>query len=276
MALDVLRVAHLFAGCGGGMLGSEILGHESIFAVEIEEVRCGVLRRRRDEGGWFGGCEIIRGDIRDVDATRWQGQLDCISAGFPCQDISVAGRGAGVEGSRSGLVREVFRIADQARAPIVYLENSPAIRKRGRETIIKEFLARGYAWKDGTLSAADVGAGHKRNRWWFIAANADGIGKLESERRKFEEWRRDSYGAGAAPDTYKGGCQAGDMAYLGRDEAQTIYSACGFTGQESWWPVDAGIRGMVDGVPGKMDRIAMLGDSQVPLQAAVAWLLLIQ
>lgn len=159
---------------------------------------------------------------------------------------------------------------------LFFLENSPAIRTRGRETIIEEFLARGYAWKDGTLSAADAGAGHDRNRWWFIAADSDGIRQLEQERRLFDEWRRDRYRSSKVADADKNRRQKGVLADLGRAEAQTISSVRGYTGQKAWLPVDAGIRPMVDGVPGKLDRIGMLGDAQVPLQAAMAWLLLIQ
>lgn len=104
-----MRTLHLFAGCGGGLLADLILGHTPIAAVEIEPYPCRVLRERA-AGGWFPGLEVVEADVQTVDFSRWAGRVDCIAAGFPCQDISSAGRGAGITGARSGLYREVIRI----------------------------------------------------------------------------------------------------------------------------------------------------------------------
>ncbi|MFZ5770097.1 MAG: DNA cytosine methyltransferase [Thermodesulfobacteriota bacterium] len=182
-----MKTAHLFSGAGGGLLADLILGHRPVLAVEWEEKCCDSLRRRSAEG-WLPGLHVHHGDVRDIDFTPWGGRVDCIAAGFPCQDISAAGQGAGIEGARSGLVSEVFRAIDVVRPGLVFLENSPNIRTKGRHIVIGQLVARGYAWKDGILGAADVGAPHQRDRWWCLAANADGMRQLEQERRKFAEW----------------------------------------------------------------------------------------
>ena len=179
----MITVGHFFAGGGGGILASEILGHESVFALEINERRCRVIT----ESGWFPSLHVECADIRLFDPGPWQGRMDCIAAGFPCQDISCAGSGAGINGPRSGLVWQLFKAIDIIKPPIIFLENSPRIRTKGRREIVSALVERGYSWRDGTLAASHVGAGHKRNRWWCLAANTDGLRKLEQERGLAEQ-----------------------------------------------------------------------------------------
>ena len=173
----MITVGHFFAGGGGGILASEILGHESVFALEIDERRCRVIT----ESGWFPSLHVECSDIRLFDAGPWQGRMDCIAAGFPCQDISCAGPGAGIYGPRSGLIWQLFRAIDIIKPSIIFFENSPNIRTKGRREIVSALVERGYSWRDGTLAASHVGAGHKRNRWWCLAANDNGLRKLEQE-----------------------------------------------------------------------------------------------
>lgn len=194
---------HLFAGAGGGLLADLILGHEPVVAVEWDAHACRALRERAQEG-WFPGLHLHEGDVREFDPSPWAGRVDQIAAGFPCQDISIAGRGAGLAGARSGLVSEVFRAIDAVRPGLVFLENSPHIRTRGRDVVIGELVARGYAWRDGTIAASDVGAGHQRNRWWLLAANPDGLRQLQQKRRQQEEWRRAGHGSALDANSVRG------------------------------------------------------------------------
>ncbi len=82
-----MTVAHLFAGAGGGILASEILGHRSILAIENNRFRCDVLKKRKNEG-WFPDLEVCCKDVRRVDFQPWAGRVDCLAAGFPCQDAA--------------------------------------------------------------------------------------------------------------------------------------------------------------------------------------------
>ena len=281
-----LRVAHFFAGVGGGMLASEILGHDSVLAVEIDPFRCQVLKERQADG-WFSGCEIANSDIRDFNAGAWAGKVDCVSAGFPCQDISIAGRGAGLEGPKSGLFFSLLKAVDAIRPGMVFLENSPTIKNRGRDRVWWELERRGYRVEDGTLAAAHVGAGHKRNRWWCLAANTDVMWKLQQDWLLADEWRRDCNDVKNVADALlkRRGPRREGSETSRREEPQicakdlaAIKAATEYTGGYNWFPVDAGICRMVDGIPPRIHgdkgaRIKALGDAQVPLAAALAWIL---
>jgi len=299
--------AHLFAGAGGDILAGLILGHEPVVAVECSKFCCDVLRERKEDGWLPSTLEIIEGDIREVDFSRWEGRVDQISAGFPCQDISVAGTQKGIKGERSGLVWEVLRAIDVIRPSLVFLENSPNIRTKGRVEIVQELVSRGYAWRDGTLAAFDVGAPHKRNRWWLLAANADGLRNLQSARRWAKEWlwsccedntdpdlcgrhrgawhvekqERWEESTDNAPDALRDRLQgAVQQGWLSAADAVAIEAAAGHTSTYGWSPVDAGVCGVVHGLADPMDgapntqRIKALGNGQVPLQSAAAWLIL--
>src|SRR6188768_1019258 len=99
-----MRELHLFAGAGGGILGSMLLGHTCVCAVEIEPYcRRVLLQRQRDEIlPWFP----IWDDIRTFNGNTWRGRVDIVSGGFPCQDISLAGKKAGIDGEQSGLWKQ--------------------------------------------------------------------------------------------------------------------------------------------------------------------------
>ena len=92
-----MRTMHLFAGAGGGLLADLILGHRPITAVEIDSYCCTLLRERA-AGGWWPGLDVHETDIREWNPSKYTGRVDCVHAGFPCQDISLAGTGAGIEG----------------------------------------------------------------------------------------------------------------------------------------------------------------------------------
>lgn len=302
-----LTVGHIFAGAGGGILASEILGHDSIIAVENNPYRCEVLRARAAEG-WFPNLHIAECDIRSFDPTPWTGKLDCIAAGFPCQDISAAGGGEGINGEKSGLVWELLRAVDGIRPGILFLENSPLIRTRGRIPIISWLVAHGYSWRDGTLAASHVGAGHIRNRWWCLAANGDGLRKLEQERVKRDErgWYWDGIKDAANPDRLRrkrrtrndqqtqGRCESEDgnnapphsfeerlslavqQGRLSKTDAAAIKAVAGHCGIYNWNSFNPSLLRVVDGMAPKSHRIAACGDGQVPLQVATAWMLLSQ
>jgi DNA (cytosine-5)-methyltransferase 1 len=178
-----MKTMHLFAGLGGGLLADRILGHEPIIAVEWDKYCCQVLRERASEG-WFPNLQVWQGDVRLFDPSEYAGKVDCIHAGFPCQDISVAGKQAGVgTETRSGLYREVLRIARVVRPQYLFLENVAAIVNNGLGTVLADITALGYDSEWLCLRASDCGAKHHRDRWWCLSnrnGNSESVGPIHA------------------------------------------------------------------------------------------------
>ena len=103
----------LFAGAGGGILGGKLLGWRTVCAVERDAYAAAVLAQRQNDGSL--DAFPIWSDVETFDGTPWRGIVDVVSGGFPCQDISVAGKGAGIKGERSGLWAEFARIIGEVR-----------------------------------------------------------------------------------------------------------------------------------------------------------------
>lgn len=164
-----LRELALFAGAGGGILGGKILGWRTVCAVEFEEYARNILLKRQEEGLledfpiWDDACTF--------DGRPWRGHVDVVSGGFPCQDISAAkSNGLGIAGGeKSGLWREMARIVGEVRPQYVFLENSPLLRTRGLDIVLKDLTQMGYDAKWGVIGAVQVGAPHKRDRMWLVA-----------------------------------------------------------------------------------------------------------
>ena len=157
----------LFAGAGGGILGGHLLGWRTVCAVEWEPYPASVLCARQNEG--VLPPFPIWDDVRTFDGKPWAGIVDVVSGGFPCQDISSAGGGAGITGSRSGLWKEMARIIGEVRPKYAFIENSPMLTLRGLDTVLCDLAAMGFDANWGVVSAADVGAPHLRERIWIVA-----------------------------------------------------------------------------------------------------------
>ena len=182
-----LRSFHLFAGAGGGILADLILGHEVIGACEIEKYPRDVLLARQRDG--ILPAFPIWDDVCTLDGNPWCGSVDILCGGFPCQDISAAGKGAGITGERSGLWKEYARLIGEMRPRFVFAENSPLLRTRGLGVVLEDLASLGYNARWGVLGARDVGAPHKRDRMWVLAyANGSrsrqdsGTGELRTSR----------------------------------------------------------------------------------------------
>ena len=162
----------LFAGIGGMSLGLERAGFTVRWQVETEPYCENILARH-----W--PTVPRRRDVRLAGGHNLE-PVDLIAGGFPCQDISAAGRGAGLEhGHRSGLWREFARIVRELRPSWVLVENVPALRRRGADTVLSDLEAAGYACWPLVVGARHVGAPHRRDRVWIVGrlADADGAGR---------------------------------------------------------------------------------------------------
>jgi len=124
-------------------------------------------------------------DITTLSGLPFNGSIDIIYGGFPCQDISIAGHGKGLEGKRSGLFFEILRLAKEIVPRWIFLENVPAITSRGGIQVLEELNKVGYNARWCVISAASVGALHKRERWFLLAnspsKSANGHAKREEE-----------------------------------------------------------------------------------------------
>ena len=163
---DKLRLLDLFSGIGGFSLGLERSGgFETVAFCEIEDFPRRVLAKHWPEVPCYH-------DIRELTVDRLAADeiaVDAICGGFPCQDISNAGKQAGIEGERSGLWSEYARLIGELRPRVVFVENVAALLGRGLDRVLGDLAALGYdAWWD-CIPASAVGAPHRRDRLWLVA-----------------------------------------------------------------------------------------------------------
>jgi DNA (cytosine-5)-methyltransferase 1 len=161
------RELALFAGAGGGILGGHLLGWRTLCAVEWNSYARGVLLRRQEEGHL--PVFPIWDDVQTFEGRPWKGHIEVVSGGFPCTDISSAGKRAGLEGKNSSLWWQMARIIGEVEPPYVFVENSPMLTFRGLGPILGSLTTMGYDANWGVISAASVGAAHRRERVWIIA-----------------------------------------------------------------------------------------------------------
>jgi DNA (cytosine-5)-methyltransferase 1 len=180
----MLTFGSLFSGIGGMDLGLERAGMRCLWQSEIDPYASRVLRKH-----WPGVPNL--GDITRID---WSGveRPDLVCGGFPCQDISIAGKGAGLAGERSGLWYELARCVREVRPRIVLVENVAALLFRGLDAVLGTLASLGYDCEWACLPAAAVGAPHIRDRVFIVAhtrtqrwvgwAGLPGVGRHQAER----------------------------------------------------------------------------------------------
>ena len=173
----MLNVLDLFSGIGGFSYGlKQAGGFRTVAYCEIEEYAQEVLLRRMQDGQLDPAP--IHTDITRLDGRPLRGHVDLICGGFPCQDLSVAGKQAGIDGERSGLWGEYARLIREIRPRYVLVENVPNLLVLGMHRVLGDLAASGYDAEWSCISAAEMGAPHKRDRVWIIGelADSDGTG----------------------------------------------------------------------------------------------------
>ena len=237
-----MRELALFAGAGGGILGGKLLGLRTVCAVEFASYPRRVLLARQRDG--LLPRFPIWDDVRTFDGEPWRGRVDIVSGGFPCQDISAAGKGAGLEGDRSGLWSEMARIVREVRPRFVFVENSPMLTSRGLGVVLGDLAEMGFDAEWCVLGARDVGAPHQRDRIWVLASHP---GQIRFDARRPQESLQGPWLDGEA--------SVGDARW------------------RTWAP-EPELGRVADGVAYRVDRLAALGNGQVPQCAAAAFELL--
>ncbi len=204
--------------------------------------------------------------------------IDIIYGGFPCQDISEAGTGKGLDGERSGLFFEIVRLASEIRPSFVFLENVSAITYRGLGTVTEEFARLRYDCRWGVLSAADVGANHIRERWWFLAhtdrrgwwSDTSGGHNTDGEdppRSQANSLLREIRQASRKKDM----AHADDIGRRQRRPISSLQKRIDETFGRGWWETEPDMGRMVNGLPCRVDRLRGLGNAVVPAQAREAF-----
>lgn len=222
-----LEVLDLFAGIGGFSLGLERTGgFRTVAFCEINRYCRRVLAKH-----WPG--VPCYGDIRELDATRLARdniRPAVITGGFPCQDVSLVGKHAGMAGEHFALWFEMARIVRTIRPRFVVVENVTALLARGLDRVLGDLAALGYGAEWHCIPACAVGALHRRDRVWIVAdAECERLERLEP--------------TGAAPP-------ATDRSRDGRDS--------------DWWRVEPDLCRVAHGIPARVDRLRALGNAIVP------------
>jgi DNA (cytosine-5)-methyltransferase 1 len=249
MNKENLNELALFAGAGGGILGGHLLGWRTVCAVEWEKYPASVLCARQNDG--LLQPFPIWDDVQTFDGKPWRGIIDVVSGGFPCQDISAAGKGAGIDGERSGMWGEMARVIREVQPRFVFVENSPMLTSRGLGRVLGDLAEMGFDAKWGVLGGDCIGVNTKRERIWILAYS-NKIGRHATRKRKVDKkfkvktnfpWKNSS----------------------DRENNLRI-----LRGRYSDEVLSRDFRG-IDDMAQRMDALGAIGNGQIPSVAATAW-----
>jgi DNA (cytosine-5)-methyltransferase 1 len=252
-----LKVLDLFSGIGGFSLGLERTGgFETVAFCEIEPFCRKVLAKHWPDVPIYEDVRTLTGERLAADGIA----VDVITGGFPCQDISAAGRKAGIDGERSGLWAEYARLIREIRPRFAIVENVSDILGRGMVRVVGDLAEIGLAAEWHAIPACALGAPHERDRIWIIAH-----AESESGRRGVDEDQRDE-AHGRQPQNCAGAGHAADAApllwkaQLWEQQNRAVRSHW----RTHWRDYAASLRGMDDGVSGRVDGLASLGNAVIP------------
>ena len=268
-------------------MGLESAGFETVAFCEIEDFPRKVLAKHWPDVPIYGDVKELTGERLKADGIS----IDVITAGFPCQDISHAGQGAGIkEGTRSGLWSEVARLAGELRPSYLILENVAAITGRGADIVLGDLAEIGYDAEWHCIPASAVGAPHRRDRWWCISyPSSNGrqqradreLDQAGAERTSKREQGRLNSGSPAKASENADPCKQGlqgrlheQIAHAKRRqiEASRCPSKCSFGWQRDGrgtWQVEPDVGRVANGIPKRVDRLKGLGNAVVPQIPAI-------
>jgi len=244
---EPLRELALFAGAGGGILGGKLLGWRTVCAVEIDAYAASVLVARQNDGCLE--AFPVWDDVRTFDGRPWRSRVDVVSGGFPCQDISSAGKGIGINGERSGLWKEFVRIIGEVRPRFSFVENSPILTSRGLGVVLGDLFELGYDAQWAIIGGKDAKMDIDGKRIWIIAA---------SMCRGLSAWNSSKLSKTKGLST----------------EASTIPARCSqYDRIRKWrtWTNRPYLHRNSDGLANRVDRLKAIGNGQVPAVARLAW-----
>lgn len=227
-----MKVLDLFSGIGGFSLGLERAGFETVAFCEVDKKCHQVLKKHWPNVPIFDDVQTLNGD--DIGQS-----VDVICGGFPCQDISLAGKGAGLEGERSGLWWEFHRLIKEIKPKYAIIENVSALRNRGLDQVLRSLAEIGYDAEWHCIPASAVGAPHRRDRIWIVAYGDD-----KRSQGRLYWWANQK--------------RESELGYLGR--CSTVH------GQsiKDQWTTEPDVGRVANGIPKRVDRLKGLGNAIVP------------
>jgi DNA (cytosine-5)-methyltransferase 1 len=248
-----MNVLDLFSGIGGFSLGLERAGMRTVAFCEIDPYCRQVLVKHWPDVPIFDDVRTLTAETLanaygeraskprpgqensgwPPDRFERTGSIDVICGGFPCQDISLAGKGAGITGARSGLWKEYARIIGEVRSRYVIVENVSALLGRGLGDVLGDLAALGYDAEWHCIPASAIGAPHRRDRIWIVAY---------AERERLQK----------------------RLVFTGIPGA----TGCNDDGKDApvggWWAAEPDVGRMAYGIPSRVDRLRALGNAVVP------------
>lgn len=261
-----LHVLDLFSGIGGFSLGLERTGgFKTVAFCEIDKKAQLVLRKHWPDTPIFNDVCALTGDLLNAA----QLHVDVIAGGFPCQDISLAGKGAGLAGERSGLWAEFHRLIREIKPCYAPIENVSALRSRGLEDVLWSLFEIGYNAEWHCIPASAIGAPHRRDRIWIVAhpRHRGWRNVCPSKEQKNEERERskntDKVGGSSAKSAF-----AADALCQGLERQRALSGRIAQelknTSYARWWNLEPAVGRVAHGISGRVDRLKQLGNAVVP------------
>ncbi len=254
-----MKVLDLFAGIGGFSLGLERAGMETVAFCEIEDYPRKVLAKHWPDVPIYSDIRELTSERLRSDGIIGRDGIDVITAGFPCQDISTAGKGAGIEGERSGLWSEIARLTGELRPQYIILENVSALLSRGLDKVLGDLAEIGYDAEWHCIPASHLGAPHRRDRWWCVAYPE------QRDREALNETSLLGEPESEGPTTRHSN---GDLRGNGQRRTQPNMGilAHGLSAglARSRWLPEPGIGRVTTGIPDRAARLKALGNSLIP------------
>ena len=280
-----MRELSLFTGAGGGLTGSALLGWEPIGYVEWNEY-CQKVIRQRIEDGAISRAPIfsdVRAFASEGYAESYKGMVDVITAGFPCQPFSTAGKGE-AESDERNMWPATINVIRTVNPQFCLLENVPNLLNHEYvRDIFRDLAESGYSCRWRCLSAAELGAPHKRNRLWIAAykemantASESGDGSKDNGQNSLAQISKpgDSCSSEDVANAVSIG-QSRSWWAIDPSDSQTDsegQASDAFDG--SRWGIESRMGRVANGTPNRLERLSALGNGQVGPVAARAWYLL--
>jgi DNA (cytosine-5)-methyltransferase 1 len=226
-----LRHLDLFSGIGGFSLGLERTGgFQTVAFCDSDKKTHLVLKKHWPNVPIFDDVSTLKG--KDL------GTVEIITGGFPCQDLSVAGKGAGLAGARSGLWWQFHRLIEETQPKYVIAENVAVLRSRGLDQVLRSLHQIGYDAEWHCIPASAVGAPHQRDRIWIVA-----------------------YSGGE-------GLEGFGIRTIGTEQKESLPTRSGCIvraiNKSDFWEVEPQLGRVANGIPNRVDRLKQLGNSLVP------------